>query len=135
MDATIILLCGLPGAGKSTFADQIIELNSSTVANALGLGATPHLRCECVRFDDLYTTARKNSDTDAFDPLHWKTTQDEMLGHVKARLLRHREGDASNVVLVLLLDDTFHYRSMRKRFFHFAADGEHALLAIETEVF
>lgn len=77
---------------------------------------------ECFRFDDLYATGARSAATEPFDPVLWKATQEEMAVAVTARLSRHRQ-DAPDSVLLLLIDDNFHYRSMRKRFWQVANEG------------
>lgn len=120
MEPTLVLVCGLPGAGKSTLAAKLV---AETVED--------RLVCERITFDDLFQQWRGQAEADAdvdFDPSQWKACQGEMATRVRVRLAQWRQqqaaSDRGEKQLVLLVDDNFPYRSQRKRFFQLAADGK-----------
>eukprot|EP00644_Phytophthora_capsici_P004152 jgi/Phyca11/109662/e_gw1.17.588.1 len=93
--AVLVLVCGLPGAGKTTLVKQL-------VATACSISSRLHER---ISFDDLYEQhVTAEGKPGEFDPEKWKMCQQDMLKR-----------------LVLLVDDNFQYRSLRKRFFHLTA--------------
>ncbi|GMF16891.1 unnamed protein product [Phytophthora fragariaefolia] len=117
IDPILVLVCGLPAAGKTTLAKHFVER-----------GSTGTRLYERISFDDLYeqvaVDGRKQSE---FDPNRWKASQQAMVVRVGKRLEQQsalvRDNRATQQ-LVLLVDDNFQYRSLRKRFFHLAVKGE-----------
>ncbi|KAF4324230.1 hypothetical protein JM18_000822 [Phytophthora kernoviae] len=114
--AVIVLMCGLPAAGKTTLAKHFTSS-----------GNTPTRLYERISFDDLYEQAvnyAAESKTSEFNPDIWQTCQQEMVVRVTKRIEQQSAFITSNPMqqLVLLVDDNFQYQSLRKRFFHLAAD-------------
>ncbi|KAJ0409749.1 hypothetical protein ATCC90586_001062 [Pythium insidiosum] len=128
---TIVLVCGLPGAGKTTLvrspATSGHGFASATAAiDAAEQTPTPPLFCgarvEVLCFDDMF--AAESSGAAAFDPLGWKRTQERMIDHAQRRILAHHTAPSpGGGRLVLFIDDNFPLRSQRKRFFRLAQDA------------
>lgn len=121
MEPTLVLVCGLPGAGKSSLVEALAaETNAERFV------------CERISFDDLFRQQRRpagDADADAeFDPEQWKRSQTEMAARVRVRLAQWQQrqpaAGADAKQLVLLVDDNFALRSQRKRFAQLAADGK-----------
>ncbi|KAF4042261.1 ATPase family associated domain-containing protein 33 [Phytophthora infestans] len=112
-DAVLVLMSGLPGAGKTTLVKHLVA--SSTTLSRL---------YERISFDDLYE--QMATSTVEFDPDQWKYCQQEMMVQVSRRikeLLKIPVGDTGSASqLVLLVDDNFQYRSQRKRFYQLAVE-------------
>jgi tRNA uridine 5-carbamoylmethylation protein Kti12 len=121
MDTAIILLCGVPGAGKTTLARQLCNSQYEEMENETPWGFAKRVVVERVSFDELYEGSTTSTAT--FDPVHWKHTQKKMVRIIMERLSRPRSGEG-NVCRVLLADDNFYYRSMRKRFYQIAQEGK-----------
>lgn len=114
-DAVLVLVIGLPAAGKTTFVKTLAAKDRS------GLRLYDH-----ISFDDLYRQMAgedANSQLVDFDPKRWKFCQREMAVLVSKRLQEQNElvkRDKNTPQLVLLVDDNFQYRTLRKRFFQLA---------------
>jgi tRNA uridine 5-carbamoylmethylation protein Kti12 len=113
-DAVLVLVCGLPAAGKTTLVKRLVA--SSDTRSRL---------YERVSFDDLFEDA--GCKPVEFDPERWKACQQEMAVRVSQRIEEQTTsatGNATTQQLVLLVDDNFQYRSLRKRFFNLATERE-----------
>lgn len=107
----LVLVCGLPGAGKSTLVRALVEASTSEQVR------------EWVAFDDLFE--RFGGYASTFNPAEWKKCQIEMVSRVQSRLMHWKETSSRETSVrcrnqVLFVDDNFQYRSQRKRFFHLA---------------
>ena len=93
-----VLVCGLPGSGKSTFCQELMRRGQeqSLEGNAQWL----HF---C--YDDVERSLR--SDQDTFNPQVWQEARARITKDVGS-LLESEEGRR-----VILLDDNMYYRSMR----------------------
>ncbi|CAI5734387.1 unnamed protein product [Hyaloperonospora brassicae] len=117
-NAVLVLVCGLPAAGKTTLVKQLVATRTTW----------PSLIYERMSFDDLYehqvSEIGISSQPSEFDAGAWKTSQQEMVRRASERLQEHAstKTDESKRRLVLLVDDNFPYRSQRKRYFHLATD-------------
>ncbi|RLN74969.1 hypothetical protein BBJ28_00009527 [Nothophytophthora sp. Chile5] len=121
--SVLVLLCGLPAAGKTTLARRFTAAGSSSTR-----------RFDRISFDDLYyasSTSKTGILPVDFDPERWKSCQKEMARRVRRCVEQQRTaaGTTDKAIaederqqLVLLIDDNFQYRSLRKRFFQLAAD-------------
>ena len=94
---TKVLVCfvGIPAVGKSTLAHNLQKDESSKLC--------------VICYDDMI--GRVDMDK---DPNGWNVARKKVLEHV-VEVITSTKGD-----LVLLLDDTFHLRGMRKEVFHLA---------------
>lgn len=113
MPSHLWLICGLPGAGKTTLAKRIVDM--AREYNSVGL------LVDRLSFDDHFT---QQQDALEFDPVAWKLSQRRMAQRVKAQLqsAEQLDGDSDNNT-VLLVDDNMQLQSMRKRFFQIALEG------------
>lgn len=93
----LVVLCGLPAAGKSTLARTLVR-----EAEACGLTAV------WINFDDWERALAgdKGGDGDCFDPAVWKSARGQCMEAANAALRREKD-------MVVVLDDTMHYTSMR----------------------
>ncbi|TYZ61428.1 hypothetical protein PybrP1_005442 [[Pythium] brassicae (nom. inval.)] len=127
MQVVLVLLCGLPGAGKTSLA--------RTLERHAGADRQADCRVQRLSFDDLF---RAESQDAAFEPMLWKHCQGEMATRVREWRAAHAS-KALNASerLVLLVDDNFQYRSLRKRFARLASEGMSTdcgfgILSVET---
>ncbi|EQC38437.1 hypothetical protein SDRG_04146 [Saprolegnia diclina VS20] len=98
--AAILVLCGLPGAGKSTFA------------RALADAALRTYEVHYISFDDVFV-ARFAANDGSFAPEQWKDAVAAIYVEVELALAA---ASMSGKPRVLLLDDNMYYRSMRKKY-------------------
>lgn len=104
----LVLVCGLPGCGKSSFCKALVA-RLEEEPDLLGRKAEVHHIC----YDNIETELRSvNSE---FDPSSWQAARARAAEVVRERLYTKC---ARN--MILLLDDNMYYRSMRKHWYHFA---------------
>jgi predicted kinase len=119
MEPMLVLVCGLPGAGKSSLVAALASERNGE-----------RLECERISFDDLFRQQRRpTTDADGeFDPEQWKRSQGEMAARVCVQLAQWQQQQPATGTdakrFVLLVDDNFALRSQRKRFAQLAADGK-----------
>ena len=92
----LLLVCGLPGSGKSTFCHELVTRKPS-------VGRTTSWIHFC--YDEVERALRE--DPDVFDPETWQEARARITTDVTSLI----ESDESNRVIVL--DDNMYYRSMR----------------------
>jgi len=148
--ASLLLLCGLPASGKSTFARTILDLHNKRccqrrVGGSYGHGSeesdcndTDDFPPENVpivsRFDkivlidydsiaqqELSFCSGKNGKSedaggtyDSNDLEAWRTSRVTALDNLKDTLLAHFSADNNASSLLIIMDDNFHLRSMRR---------------------
>lgn len=101
----LVVLCGLPGAGKSTLARQL----------------TTDARVEWIRFDDdLDEAMRGMMIEDA-----WHASRVSALGRVRSAVTKKE---------IVIADDNCYYRSMRHSLFQIARDAKFAFAIIFLDV-
>jgi tRNA uridine 5-carbamoylmethylation protein Kti12 len=88
----VVLVCGLPGSGKSTVCANLQVFNFTEIIR--------------IEFDQIERSLREHADK--FDPCIWRRAR--RIVHEKVSELR------SNPEILILLDDNFYYKSMRKKF-------------------
>ncbi|CAK4162007.1 unnamed protein product [Aphanomyces euteiches] len=97
----VLVLCGLPGAGKSSLAS--------------GLAARlPDYSIEILDYDAIYTDKSLGN---RFEPGLWHTTRESVHQSVRHTLDSIAEASTRHLIV---LDDNMYYRSMRKRFWQLA---------------
>lgn len=125
-DAILVLVCGLPAAGKTTLVKHLVT-TCNTSSTRLYQG---------ISLDDLYEQQSENGDTRSteFDPSTWKTCQKEIVLRVAKCIKDYMSTRCSESThqLVMLIDDNFQYRSQRKRFFHVATNGTVFLFSLRV---
>lgn len=110
MTVLVICICGLPGSGKSTICTELVSSQSlrATISKLLPDAILDVLH---ISLDELEQIERVGSD---FDPAAWRRARQEAHSIVNEAYLRCRP--STELLTVLLLDDNFFYKSMRKRF-------------------
>ena len=105
---------GLPGSGKSTLTDGLTH--SGLLRNTLLRLTQLDFHIESVSFDAGERAKRLelNCVEDRFDPVAWKSVRKEL--REKVELIRSKHHAVSSGGILLLLDDNFQYKSMRKNF-------------------
>lgn len=99
---TIILLTGLPAAGKTTFAQFLRESLISW-----------DLQTESVEYDKLEELL---TGSEYFQPEKWKESREVAIERTIQFIENHQ-------LDVLILDDNFYYKSMRKPFYQLSRDN------------
>jgi len=99
-EALLVVLCGLPASGKSTLAKALARHAESSGVRAV-----------CVHFDD-WERARQDADG-GFDPVAWKAARGRGMEAARAALQRDQKNQRGSSNVVVILDDTMHYTSMR----------------------
>jgi predicted kinase len=125
----LVLVCGLPGSGKSTFCEQVVQH-----VNAVWPDRTELLTVNVVSFDAVYDNMPAAGDT--FDPARWKESRAHAL-HLTEALVRtpsspSRHGQRR--ARLILCDDNFYLRSMRRPFYQLARDYGIAFLVMWFDV-
>lgn len=100
---------GLPGSGKSTAVREIYHI------------VDKEYKAFIVEYDQ-FEEAIRNSEDGGFDSLSWKQARRDVITFVESTVQAHR-----GTKLVFLLDDNFHYKSMRKQWVRWAQDNDAAL--------
>ena len=99
----VVCFCGPPGSGKSTAAKQLLNMLKADMRFS---------ECYYLSSDELEASLTKsNTIYTIFDPLYWKQARTAMLQRL-ADLRKIHQSDTKRAVAIL--DDTFHYKSMRK---------------------
>ncbi len=90
----VVLLCGLPGAGKSYLIQKLIDRVPEGIEVIL------------ISLDSVW------EDQKVFDHERWKAARVKALETVETHLISHQK--QSNIVI--FVDDNMFYRSMRKKY-------------------
>eukprot|EP00242_Pyramimonas_sp_CCMP2087_P015080 CAMPEP_0198219340 /NCGR_PEP_ID=MMETSP1445-20131203/73845_1 /TAXON_ID=36898 /ORGANISM="Pyramimonas sp., Strain CCMP2087" /LENGTH=224 /DNA_ID=CAMNT_0043896717 /DNA_START=55 /DNA_END=726 /DNA_ORIENTATION=- len=143
----LLVLCGLPGAGKTSIARKLVEYINERNESAEQC-ATPKIIVHHVCFDDIASDYARGSVSGAsghtfsaaFDPTVWKAAREHAYAQIEERLLARQARlkaseesssrtaaeqlggglvvDSGNLVYELLVaDDNMYYRSMRHSLF------------------
>ncbi|KAI6655469.1 hypothetical protein LOD99_11398 [Oopsacas minuta] len=105
----ICLLIGIPAAGKTTFTRNFKEYLKSVDSN---------LEIICVEFDT-YLPKDTRCVATPVDVFEWRKHRDNMRTQI-ATFLDTQDTSSNSKISVLILDDTFHYRSMRYEYYRLA---------------
>ena len=111
MTFAVLCVMGLPASGKTTLCRLLQETDASVLGN-ISLGY-PCSLVKHISFDEL-ENAEKRSNTCVFDPAAWRRARQRAFDDFD-RLRSQVESEQTSMTLVLL-DDNFFYKSMRKRF-------------------
>lgn len=114
--ACLLLVCGLPGCGKSSFCRALME---RAAAFPVLLGE-PEAEWHHLCYDEVEAECRLEAGgiSDAFDAATWRAARSKVTA--RAKELVDRGGSKRQV---LVIDDNMYYRSMRKGWLHFAAEN------------
>jgi hypothetical protein len=122
----VLVLCGLPGAGKSTLARRLMQRSGGG-----------HLEVHHLSFDDIFFGDESSADVEQFDASKWRLSREQALLQVEHLIQDSLQPDglspytpslcdgtptlsalAGNRLIVV--DDNMHYRSMRRQCFQVA---------------
>jgi tRNA uridine 5-carbamoylmethylation protein Kti12 len=116
MPILIVIVSGLPGAGKSTLISELmkhVEMLSVTEGSTL-------FRLEHICFDNIFDCSRGLRPWSAESPAEWKHSRGVMMATINETVERLRKGRSERDVgekAVVFVDDNFQLRSMRKEVF------------------
>eukprot|EP01119_Soliformovum_irregulare_P024346 TRINITY_DN8704_c0_g1_i1.p1 TRINITY_DN8704_c0_g1~~TRINITY_DN8704_c0_g1_i1.p1 ORF type:complete len:293 (+),score=57.92 TRINITY_DN8704_c0_g1_i1:31-909(+) len=106
----LLLLCGLPGAGKSTLS-KCMRIVFPEVCSDHQLDG----KLECVEYDAVMRDEQKDQ---KWTPEMWRFVRSDLVPKRVQEAIA--EGQNRNGVTIILLDDNFYFRSMRKMYFQMA---------------
>lgn len=118
----MIVLCGLPASGKSSYARAIVSSLHllEEAINRLVIGekyASPFLAAETISFDqELHNMVAANDN--CFTPEIWHESRSLALGKAEEKLKSSSlaaKASETPTSTVLILDDNMNYRSMRAK--------------------
>lgn len=111
MTVTVICVMGLPGSGKTTISERLKAISLNPGSGHM-LGASSSLIVNHISFDDIEIRERRNQKY--FEPEAWRKAREIALCQLST-FRTHHSASNENEILVIL-DDNFYYKSMRKRF-------------------
>ena len=111
MTVAIVCVMGLPGSGKSSVCSRLVTIPRVSAALA-AISNEQKVTFETISFDDIELRYRRTASE--FEPTAWRQARTSILQHV--RNISYTHGSEPDRLTVLLLDDNFYYKSMRKRF-------------------
>ena len=112
MTIAVVCLMGLPGAGKSSLVRQ---LHSSKILfdRLRRLTNSSSLMIEFISFDEIERGGVSRNDYQFSAPA-WQ--QSRLIARDRISRIRSEFSDSSSIERLILLDDNFFYKSMRKQF-------------------
>jgi len=153
----VLLLCGLPAAGKSTLGATLLKEGATQLRFHLPFESPRKLRIIYISFDLVLVRLQEQRETASFDPQLWHESREAILTAVRSHfevtgrgddgtrlgLLelastseaesvneRESEGAARDGYDVVVLDDNMHYRSMRRAYYRLARDLQLAFVTL-----
>ena len=126
----VLLLCGLPGSGKTTFAislqnDAYKLIEALKCEFHLGDLSSSHFSVSCVHFDE-YLTQSLLKNRGRFTPEVWHQSREEAIQSIENKLtLKNASSSSSSPAFptchhIIIIDDNMNYTSMRKPIFDMA---------------
>lgn len=103
LSCILVLLTGLPGAGKSSFLAAVEQ--QSLLANARSVAV------KALRLDDFLRQR-----TEAFQPAAWQQASRELFAACEEAVDDHLDGKGASDVLLAFVEDNMHYHSMREKY-------------------
>jgi tRNA uridine 5-carbamoylmethylation protein Kti12 len=125
MKRLLVLLAGLPGCGKTSLARQLV----SVLPHETFLVCLDAIQAEEVLALKKEEKEKKEEDKDEDEVLSlkaWHQARRKALNQVKERFLQSFKEEqklSETQALIVLVDDNFYYRSMRKPFQRVAQEG------------
>lgn len=116
--AALVILCGLPGSGKTTLATALMNLSKDLDDAAV----------HKLSFDDEYERQRPSADE--FDPVAWHKSRHVCVEEVKQILGASVEPTCMRKVI--FVDDNMYYASMRREFYKLARDMHATFIQIHV---
>ena len=140
----LLLFCGLPAAGKSTLARQLLAEGPEQLLQHLAPRGVLAVRVWHICFDAVLEALQSQRGIDEFDPVLWRGSRDLVVAAVGAFFTAAEPrlelpcavhsaacGDeCAPCMHVLLLDDNMHYRSMRRTYYRLARDARVAVCTL-----
>jgi predicted kinase len=103
----LVILCGIPGSGKSTFAHRLETESRETVAD---------LCVEVIEVDAVYEEAGVAGGGRSFSREGWQRAVGEAEARARQLLSDWVAKGGAGGLKYLVIDDTHYYRSMRRRY-------------------
>ena len=130
----VLCFCGLPGSGKTT-----VSLELQKLCNLHGI---PNAR---IRFDEYEKKEYEKLDTSEntthlkvmkkkFEPESWKRARDACFRAVRDALDDADDGNEGASGALVILDDTMHYKSMRREAYRYAREFRAAFIVVHVDV-
>jgi len=119
----MLLLCGLPGSGKTTLSRQL--------ARTMRTNGIP---TEVLRFDLHEKKAYERSRTSKFEPESWKSAREACFRALRDVMDEEEEEEERKRHRCVILDDTMHYKSMRREAYRYAREFRAAFVVVHVDV-
>ena len=136
----VLCFCGLPGSGKTTLSLELQKLcNLHGIPNAR-IRFDEYEKREYEKLDDSGGFEKNNTNLKVnkkkFEPESWKRARDACFRAVRDALDDAgddgNEGGASGALV--MLDDTMHYKSMRREAYRYAREFRAAFIVVHVDV-
>ena len=135
----VVTLCGLPGSGKTRLARTLRDrMNANGMSNATAVVRFDDAEREQFLYDDDDDRAMKKGvekrrpKKTKFDPEGWKRARKACFEALRAAL-DDDEDEEKNAKMVIL-DDTMHYKSMRREAYRYAREFRAAFIVVHVDV-
>ena len=131
----VVTLCGLPGSGKTRLARTLRDrMNANGMSNATAVVRFDDAEREQFLYDDDDRAMKKGVEKrrpkkTKFDPEGWKRARKACFEALRAALDDDEEKNA-----MVILDDTMHYKSMRREAYRYAREFRAAFIVVHVDV-